>query len=69
MNNDVRENFRTTFERLKITKPQLVVWYLMAQGVTRINEILSMTEVQRDTTVSEMIIKLNKEYGRHNPIQ
>ena len=69
LNSEIKKNYKTTFERMNISKPQLIIWYLMAQGETVIKEILSMTEEQRCAVLNEILVKLNKEYGRHKPIQ
>ncbi len=63
LNSEIKKNYKTTFEHMNISKPQLIIWYLMAQGETVIKEILSMTEEQRCAVLNEILVKLNKECG------
>ena len=69
INTNVKAKFATTFAHLKIRKPQLLVWYLMSLGADKVNEILSLGEKERDKAIAKMVVSLNKEYGRHQPIQ
>ena len=69
INTNIKAKFATTFARLQIRKPQLLVWYLMSLGADKVNEILSLSEKERDKAIAKMVVSRNKEYGRHQPIQ
>ena len=58
-----------TFARLKIEKPQQLIWYLMSLGEDRVNDLLGLEVIERDKQIMVMKEKLNGEYGRHMPIQ
>ena len=69
LNRDVKSMFADTFNRLKIFKPQLLVWYIMSKGDRNIKEMMRLSPDQRDKQVLAMVEKLNGEYGRNVPIQ
>ena len=66
---EIRRKLQPMFTRLKISKPQLIIWYLMSQGVAMVDELMQLTEEERGRRVLELTHNLNAEFGRHNPIQ
>ena len=68
-NHEVRSKLAETLKALKIGRPQLLIWYIMSKGGRFLDEILALGQGERVEKVRGLIIKLNKEYGRHQPIQ
>ena len=69
LSSEIKASFVATFARLKIEKPQQLIWYLMSLGEDRVNDLLGLEVIERDKQIMVMKEKLNGEYGRHMPIQ
>ena len=66
---EIRRKLKPTFGRLDIRKPQLIIWYLMSQGVAMVKEIMQLSEEERCKQILELAHNLNAEFGRHIPVQ
>ena len=68
-NSEIKDILRPTLRALGITKPQLLVWYILSQGTNMINSIKGMTHDQRVDKLAQLVLNLNGEFGRQSPIQ
>ena len=68
-NGEIRRKLMPTFVKLEIKKPQLLIWFLMSQGGAMVQEIMRLTEEERNRRILELTFALNAEFGKHNPIQ
>ena len=65
----ITDNLAPTFARLKIYKPQLLIWYIMSEGDRLIRDIMCLSHRERDEKVLSLMSNLNGEFGQNDPIR
>ena len=68
-NHVVKSNLADTLEKLKIGRPQQLVWYITSHGRELMGEIMGLGSEERVEKIRKLVVMLNNEYGRHQPIQ
>ena len=66
---EVKVILTSTFESMKIVKPYMVVWYVIAMGPNYIKDLMAMEKKQREGTMWNIVNGINSEYGVHQPVQ
>ena len=65
----VKTKLAPFFASMKIQKPQLIIWYAMAQGQEFWEKWQNMTRNEKEGTLWGIRRRLSDEYGTHQPIQ
>ena len=68
-NFEVKDMLKPTLQTLGISKPQLLVWFIMSQGIEMVEAIRGLTPELRLERISQLVLSLNGEFGRQSPIQ
>ena len=65
----VKTKLAPFFTSMRIRKPQLIIWYVMAQGQEFWEKWQHLTRVEKEATLWGIRKQLSDEYGTHQPIQ
>ena len=66
---DIQKMLGPELARMKISKPQMIVWYVVSQGSNLIRQLMKMTKEDREQELWRIVKQLNGEYRQNVPIQ
>ena len=66
---DIQKMLGPELARMKISKPQMIVWYVVSQGSNVIRKLMKMTTEDREQELWRIVKQLNGEYRQNVPIQ
>ena len=66
---DLWKMLEPEFVRMKLRRPQMIIWYVVSQGSDLIRKLMRMTDEDREEELWQIMKKLNQEFCKHVPIQ
>ena len=66
---EVKAILAATLENMRVFKPYMVIWYIIAMGDKCLSELMSKKVDEKETILWDIIKGINSEYGVHQPIQ
>ena len=66
---DIQNLLAPEFEKMNISKPHMLIWYIIAHGSKLIRTLMDMTDKDRQETLGMLTKLINSEYMNHKPIQ
>ena len=55
--------------RMGISKPQMMIWYIIAQGRPYLEDLISKSEKEVEVELWRVYWRMNGEFGVHQPVR